>query len=121
MQERTAHARVRAWAWAVLLGGLLAAALVFAFAPDEAANATQAIRDNPAYEYDIEKIGGKSMVYAARFTEWLASLAHGPALAATIAVVSVAVALAMLGVARRMQRMAPRPTHPRDGPGNSGR
>jgi hypothetical protein len=117
MPERPAHARVRAWAYVVLLGGLLAAALVFAFAPDEPASATQAIRDNPAYEYDIGKIGGKSMVYAARFTEWLASLAHGQALAATIAVVSVAAALAMLAVARRMQRMPPAPARPRDAAG----
>jgi hypothetical protein len=116
MIERPAHVRVRGWAYVVLLGGLLAAALVYAFAPDDAADAMQAIRDNPAYEYDIEKIGGKPMVYAARFSDWLAGLWRGRALAGTLATLAIVVALVMLAVARRMQRMPP--PRPRREPGD---
>ena len=107
MATRPAHERVRAWAYIVLLGGLLVAALVFAFAPDDASDAMRQVTDNPGYEYNLERIGGRSMVYAARFTDWFAGLWHGRTLATTIAVLVVACSLAMLGVARRMRRMPP--------------
>jgi hypothetical protein len=43
-------------------------------------------------EFELEKIGGKSMVYAAQFNSWLVSWFHGARLALLIAVVSLLVA-----------------------------
>jgi hypothetical protein len=88
---------MRRIAIAVLAVGLSAAAVVFALAPaegtgSEADAAAAAIQDSRQYEQAMERIGGKAVVFAAEFNDWLASLWHGRRLAATLAVISVAVA-----------------------------
>ena len=50
--------------------------------------------DSKRYEYDLERIGGKSNVLAVEFTEWFKSLWHGRRLADTLAFISVGGSLA---------------------------
>ncbi len=89
-------ARLRRFAWLVLALGLAAAALIYAFAGPDAADV---LGDTRLNDYNIERIGGKAAVYAARFNRWLGGLWHGRPLAATVAVLALAVALACLWVA----------------------
>lgn len=44
------------------------------------------------YQHNIELMGGRGAVYAARFNDWLADLWHGRQLAYTIAVMSAVIA-----------------------------
>jgi hypothetical protein len=86
---------------AVLLLGLVSAAVIYIFAPDDGgADPAGQIASGRIYEYNIERIGGMAAVYAARFNRWLAGLWHGRSLAYTVAVLSVAIALVCFVVAR---------------------
>jgi hypothetical protein len=85
----------------ILLGGLVAAALIYMFTADDgASDAAGEIASGRVYEYNIERIGGMAAVYAARLNRWLAGLWHGRPLAYTVAVLSVAIALVCFCVAR---------------------
>jgi len=75
-----------------LVVGLVAAALIYAFVDDTGPDAAAEIASGRVYEYNIERIGGKSAVYAARFNQWLGSLWHGRTLAYTVAAIAIAVA-----------------------------
>ena len=79
-----------------LVVGLVAAALIYAFVDDAGPDAAAEIASGRVYEYNIERIGGKSAVYAARFNQWLGSLWHGRTLAYTVAAIAVAVAVICL-------------------------
>ena len=59
------------------------------------------------YEHNLEVIGGKLNVYLAQFDDWFASLWHGTALAYTVAVLAVAIALACFGVAHLIATTPP--------------
>ena len=113
MAVRAAHERVRAWAIGVLLAGLAAGALVYLFAGDDRSDALRQMTDNRNYEYNIERIGGMSAVYAARFNAWFAGLWHGRSLGVTIGVLAAVCALVLLGVARMMRGAAPHDAPPR--------
>jgi hypothetical protein len=106
MSARAAHARLRAFAIAILLAGLAAGALICLFAADDRGDALRQVTDSRNYEYNIERIGGMSAVYAARFNAWFASLWHGRTLGVTIGVLAVACALVMLAIARSMRASA---------------
>jgi hypothetical protein len=95
LQVRIHHCGV-----AILLVGLIVAALIYAFAADEGGRDPAAeIASGRVYEYNIERIGGMAAVYAARFNRWLAGLWHGRPLAYTVAVLTVAIALGCFWVA----------------------
>jgi hypothetical protein len=95
------HARIRYAGTAILLVGLLSAALLYVLAPeDRSSDALAAIESGRVYEYNIERVGGMAAVYAARFNRWLAGLWHGKPLAYTVAVLSTAIALLCFMVAR---------------------
>lgn len=86
------HRRVRLAGWIGLFVGLTASAVLYVTAP-EAADLTEAAfgrRD----DYAIERFGGTFGVQIAHFRAWLGTLMHGRPLAITIAVLTVAVALA---------------------------
>jgi hypothetical protein len=55
-------------------------------------------------EFELEKIGGKSMVIAAQFNSWLAGWFHGAKLALLIAAVSLMVAAWCYREARWLMR-----------------
>ncbi|HEV8501905.1 MAG TPA: hypothetical protein VGR63_10010 [Casimicrobiaceae bacterium] len=101
------RARFRFLGAAALAVGLFAATLIYAFADDAAPDAAAQIAGSRVYEYDIERIGGKSAVYAVRFNQWLASLWHGTTLAYTVAVIAIAVAAMCLLAARLATPHAP--------------
>ena len=92
----------------ILVAGLASAALIYFLAPeDPSAEAARTIASGRAYEYNIERVGGKAAVYASRFNQWLGGLWHGKALARTVAVLSVAVALLCFVLARMVAARVP--------------
>lgn len=97
---------LRAWGIAVLVVGLTAAALIAAFAPgatpDDLANR---VAQGRMYRHNLELMGGTTGVLIDEFDRWFAALWHGRALAATIAVLAIAVALVCF-VAARLARTA---------------
>ena len=78
---------------AILVAGLVSAALIYAFATDDPdAEAAAEIASSRAYQHNLELMGGKFALLSTEFDDWFASLWHGRPLAYTVAVLSVAVA-----------------------------
>ena len=94
------------YAGVVVLGaGLIGAGAIYVLIPDDPARNAQIEFANPrAYEFQIERLGGKAAVYAVRFNEWFSGLWHGRDLAFTIAVLSIVTALACFWIAHRLAR-----------------
>jgi hypothetical protein len=86
------HARVRVAGLLVLVGGLLASALIYVFAGTETDPAS-ALANARLSEFKPARLGGMTTVYIARFNRWLATLWHGQSLAYTVATLSVLGAL----------------------------
>ncbi len=96
------HERIFYSGVAILVVGLVSAALIYVFSED-AGNRTAIEFANPrAYEFQIERIGGMAAVYAVRSNEWFISLWQGRQLAYTVAVLSIVIALACFWVAGRL-------------------
>jgi len=72
----------------ILIGLMVAAWLAFTAPNDDSAQAIAAATNQRLYEFNLERIGGKAAVYAARFNEFLDSLWHGRRLGGTVAVLS---------------------------------
>lgn len=92
-QEARFERLMRRIAGVVLALGLAAAALVFIVTPVGNAGedaATASIQETRQYQLAMERIGGKAVLLAAQFNDWLASLWHGRRLAGTLALLSVA-------------------------------
>ena len=95
---------------AVLVAGLVSAALIYAFATDDAdAEAAAEISSSRAYQHNLELMGGKFALLSTEFDDWFASLWRGRPLAYTVAVLSIAVAGVCFWVA---QGSAPSPGEP---------
>jgi hypothetical protein len=75
---------------AVLLAGLIAAALIYATAapPDDAITRYSAV--DPRYQIELQRIGGNMAVLMAQLHQWFDGLWHGTALAYTVAVLGIA-------------------------------
>jgi hypothetical protein len=75
---------------AVLLAGLIAAALIYATAapPDDAITRYSAV--DPRYQIELQRIGGNAAVLMAQLHQWFDGLWHGTALAYTVAVLGIA-------------------------------
>jgi hypothetical protein len=91
----------------VLAVGLIAAGLIYVFAADDPE--AEALRETRGrmYEHNLEVIGGKFAVYLAQFNDWFASLWQGTALAFTIAVLSIAIALGCFWVSHLIATAPP--------------
>jgi hypothetical protein len=102
-QPRPLHAVIYYWGVAILLVGLVGAALIYVFAADDrdTDRATE-IASGRMYKHNLELMGGKFAVYADQFNQWFAGLWHGRPLAYTVAVLAVAIALVCFWVARLM-------------------
>jgi hypothetical protein len=74
----------------IFVAGLAAAALIYAFSSEQT---PAPFLDPRLTEFQIERIGGKAMVYVVRFNEWFAGFWHGRPLAFTIAVLALLAAL----------------------------
>ena len=108
-QSLPLHVRIRYCGVAILLVGLLSAALIYLYAADNSSSDRAAeIESGRLYEYNVERIGGMAAVYAARLNRWLAGLWHGRPLAYTVAVLTVALALLCFAVARMIFVRLPR-------------
>ena len=83
--------RLRWAGWAILCGGALTALLIYIFVPTPLA--VPDLASDRAYTFEVERIGGKSAVYIAQFNRWFSGLWHGSALAGTLAVLSLVLAL----------------------------
>jgi hypothetical protein len=102
-QRRPLHAVIYYWGVAILLVGLLGAALIYVFAADgEDTDLASEIANGRMYKHNLELMGGKFAVYADQFNRWFAGLWHGRPLAYTVAVLAVAIALVCFWVARLM-------------------
>ncbi len=73
------------------LGGALLLALLL---PPEEPNPLGDPMDSSKYLHDLKAIGGEANVLSAQFQDWFAGLWHGPALARTVVVLTLAVTLA---------------------------
>jgi hypothetical protein len=113
-ETSTPHGRLHLAGLVILVAGLLAAVLVFVIAAGDAGadaagytivgGKTFAIGpgDSSRELQQIERLGGKAAVLTYQFQTWFASLWHGQRLAFTLAVLSIAVALACFHIADLM-------------------
>lgn len=77
---------------AVLLAGLIAAAIIYAMAPaPDSAVSLYSIAD-PRYQIELQRIGGNAAVVMAQLHQWFDGLWHGTALAYTVAVLGALLA-----------------------------
>jgi hypothetical protein len=89
-KDATLQTRFRLIGILILVAGLLAAVVIDRRAAlgDESPDAIMP-GNTKRYEYDLERMGGKSNVAAADFREWFGSLWHGRRLAHTLAILSI--------------------------------
>jgi hypothetical protein len=118
-KRTTLPQRLQRMAIFILIAGLLAAALIHAMAaPDDADGAigyefvggnSYAIMpgDSRRYDYELERMGGKSAVLAAEFTQWFGSLWRGRKLAGTLAILSVGSSLGCFFLAHLLKHSPP--------------
>jgi hypothetical protein len=97
------HEVVRYFGAAILVVGLLAAALIYAVADDDKDReiATE-IASGRMYQHNLELMGGKLGVLMADVNEWFAGLWHGRRLAYTVVVLAIATAAGCFWVAHLM-------------------
>ena len=108
-KQRPRHPIIYYWGLAVLLGGLVGAAFIYAFAADdEDMSATREITSGRMYQHNIELMGGKFAVLSAEFNQWFGSLWQGRPLAYTVAVVAVGIALVCFWAGHLMSTLLPR-------------
>jgi len=123
--------RLRLACLAVLVAGLCAALLIYAVAGDvqddslgyvvvNGAVYPLSTRDSKTYRREVQRFGGKAALAFDDFSRWFAALWQGKRLAATVAWLSVLVALGLYlfanSVAPDAGSQRP-PTRERDGPG----
>ena len=89
-KDATLQTRFRLIGISILVAGLLASVLIDRrAAPADESSDVIMPGNTKRYEYDLERMGGKSNVAAADFREWFGSLWHGRRLAHTLAVLSI--------------------------------
>jgi hypothetical protein len=94
-KDKALQARFRLIGFCILIAGLLAAAVInWRAAPDDRSADAILSGASKRYEYEMERIGGKSNVVAAELRDWFGSLWHGRRLAHTLAFLSVGGSLA---------------------------
>ena len=103
MHERIFYAGVL-----ILVAGLTGATLIYWFTADSAVKKTEIEFVNPrAYEFQIERLGGKATVYVVRFNEWFTGLWQGRQLALTVALLALVIALICFWLSKRMAEALP--------------
>ena len=92
----------------ILVAGLTGATLIYWFTADSAVKKTEIEFVNPrAYEFQIERLGGKATVYVVRFNEWFTGLWQGRQLALTVALLALVIALICFWLSKRMAEALP--------------
>ena len=62
------------------------------------------VSNSKAYNDQLERMGGRSAVFADQFSRWLGGLWHGERLGITVVVLATITTLVLLWVARQMER-----------------
>jgi len=98
----------------VLVVGLAAGGAIYLFADDEQSATSYVIVGDSAYPVDpsrtkayvrqLERFGGKAAVIFDDFNRWFAGLWQGKALGVTVGWISVALAVVLFWIARRMPK-----------------
>src|SRR5438094_1099480 len=93
----------------VLIAGLLSAAAIYFSADDEPDLSTSYVvvidpTATKTYVRELRRFGGQAAVLFDEFNRWFAGLWHGKALGITIAWISVAAAVVIFWIARRMPK-----------------
>jgi len=102
------HERIFYAGVVILVAGLIGAALIYWLTADSAAKKTEIEFANPrAYEFQIERLGGKAAVYVVRFNEWFSGLWQGRQLAFTVAVLALVIALICFWFSKRLAEALP--------------
>ncbi len=84
----------------LLVLGLGSALILALVVPPEEPNPLGDPMDSNKYLHDMKAIGGEANVLSAEFQDWFAGLWQGPALARTVAVLTIGVTLAFRFVAK---------------------
>ncbi len=103
-QPLKAHIRVYLMALVVFVVGSLSGSLIYLFNTGDGDRENQIIGNAKAYNDQLERIGGKSAVFADEFNRWLSGLWHGERLGITLVVLATICTLILLWVARQMER-----------------
>jgi hypothetical protein len=101
------QARRKVVAAAIALAGLMAAVVIYLTAtppPDNPLGYRP--EDSKQYLRELELYGGKANVLVSEFRQWFEGLWHGKALAVTVAVLSVLLALTFLFASTPLSRAA---------------
>jgi hypothetical protein len=107
-KDTTLQTRFRLLGIFILVAGLFAAALFNRSAvPDDGSAYAIMPGDTKRYEYEMERIGGKSNVLATELREWFGSLWHGKRLAYTLAFLSIGGSLACFFIANQLTHFPP--------------
>jgi len=102
------HERIFYAGVVILVAGLIGAALIYWLTADSAGKKTEIEYANPrAYEFQIERLGGKATVYVVRFNEWFTGLWQGRQLAFTVAVLAFVIALICFWLSKRLAEAVP--------------
>ncbi len=102
---RKTHSRLYVLAFVIFASGAIGGALIYLFNGVDPEGAFQLIdsSNSKAYDDQLERIGGRSVVFADQFNRWMGSLWHGQQLGVTIFVITTVFALILLWVARQME------------------
>ena len=94
-RETTAiHSRFDLAGTLILVVGIVIAVLIYLTAADDSSTVLdQELVNAKRYQYEVERFGGKAAVLMVELNHWFDSLWQGKRLAATIAALSIAVAL----------------------------
>ena len=114
-ERRPLHVVIYYLGAGVLLIGLTAALMIYAFAADDAGmDYARQIASGRLYEHNVGVMGGKFAVHADQFNQWFDGLWHGRPLAYTVAVLAVAISLVCFWVA--WMASGPLPSEPDERP-----
>jgi hypothetical protein len=113
--EMSLHRRLYFCAGACFVAGVLVGAAVFVLAASYDSSGTNVVviggqsyatdpADSKSYDGQLERMGGRSLVFADQFNRWFGSLWHGENLGLTIAVLASALALILLWIGREVER-----------------
>jgi hypothetical protein len=75
-----------------LIGGLIAAIVIYVITPAPDSAVSQYSIADPRYQIELQRIGGNAAVLMAQLHQWFDSLWHGTRLAYTVAVLGAAIA-----------------------------
>jgi hypothetical protein len=103
-QALKSHMRVYLAALVMFVVGSLGGTLIYLLNTSDDDGTTPIIGNAKAYNDQLERIGGRSAVFADQFNRWLAGLWHGERLGITVVVLATISTLVLLWVARQMER-----------------